>query len=70
MKGYVTEVKLDKGFGFVRGTDGISRFAHASQFLPRSWFDLAKEGDRVEFESAPGRPGKGSELRAINIRQL
>jgi cold shock CspA family protein len=66
--GTITRINLNKGYCFVRGIDGLSRFAHASSFTPASVFDTLREGQPVYFDSVQGKTDKGSGLRAINIR--
>ena len=69
MKGVLTRLFLNKGFGFVRGEDGISRFMHASSVEPRTAFDTMHEGQAVEFEPNDNGPlDKGNGLRAEKVR--
>lgn len=48
MRGEVIRVIPLRGFGFIRGEDGLSRFFHA-KWTQALVFDLMKEGDTVEF---------------------
>lgn len=50
MKGRITSINLDKGYGFLRGEDGLSRFFLAKSVRPVGDFDLLKETQIVEFE--------------------
>lgn len=69
MKGTITRILPNKGYGFVRGEDGISRFMHASSVEPRQAFDTMHEGQPVEFEPSEGGPlDKGNGLRAEKVR--
>jgi cold shock CspA family protein len=69
MIGYVEDTKRkSQGFVFIRGEDGVSRFAHCREFESPLVFDLTHEGQKVEFESIPGPADKGTGLRAAKIR--
>jgi cold shock CspA family protein len=54
----------NKGYGFVRGTDGRTYFIHAKDCRPRSDFDLIAEGQEVEFEPSTTNDDK---LRGLNV---
>ena len=69
MLGTIIRLVLNKGYAFVRGEDGISRFSHCRSFVDPLAFDRAREGQAVEFDpvidtSAHARSGGA---RAINI---
>jgi len=68
MTGVVIRVLLNKGFCFVRGEDGLSRFVHARDFEPPEAFDRSHEGMKVEFTPSEGPIDKGNGLRAIEVR--
>ena len=69
MKGTVIRILPNKGFGFIRGEDGLSRFMHASTVQPRAAFDTMREGQCVEFDPTEDGPlDKGNGLRAENVR--
>jgi cold shock CspA family protein len=68
MTGVVIRVLPNKGFCFIRGEDGLSRFVHAREFQPPEAFDKTYEGQKVEFTPAEGPPEKGNGLRAENVR--
>lgn len=71
MKGTITRMLPNKGYGFVRGEDGLSRFMHASVVVPRAAFDTLREGQSVEFDpSEEGPLDKGNGLRAENVRPV
>lgn len=60
MKGVIIEIKLGKGYGFLRGLhDAQNRFFHARAVLPGPYaFNVLHEGQAVEFEEGEDR-GKG-----------
>ena len=64
MKGTITRVVRDRGFGFIRSTDGQEVFFHRSG-LQQMDFDSLKEGATVEFEVEQSEKGP----RATNVRQ-
>jgi CspA family cold shock protein len=55
MTGTVKRVVRDKGFGFVKGVDGVEYFMHRSSAPD---FDEMNEGDRVQFEGTDSPKGK------------
>ena len=61
-------VFLNKGYGFIRGSDGLSRFLHASELQEGENWDLIKLDAHIEFESS--KSDKGNGLKAINVRLL
>jgi len=63
MQGTIKRVVRDRGFGFIRSSDGQEVFFHSSS-LQQMNFDSLKEGDTVEFEVERGEKG----LRATNVR--
>lgn len=72
MSGTITQVRLNKGFAFVRGVeDGLSRFIYARDVNPISAFDRMHEGTHVTFQPSgnldmtPGAKNNG--LRAVNV---
>lgn len=65
MRGAVTKVFTDQGYAFVRGTDGVSRFVHAS-WVAHGMFDTLAKGVAVEFTPALGDRGpQALELRVV-----
>ena len=73
MKGRITSINHVKGFGFLRGDDGLSRFFHARSVLPVADFDLLKETQIVEFEPyALSNPNAdlNNGLRARSVRRV
>lgn len=73
IKGTVTRVLLNKGFGFVRGTeDRLSRFMRACDVVPTSAFDTMHEGQSVTFISEGqlnnDPDAKNNGLRAVDVQ--
>jgi cold shock CspA family protein len=67
MNGYVFKIEKDKGFGFIRDEQGMSRFFNAKHVLPQIEFDRLNEGQTVTFNPTTV-PGKGNGLRAVDVR--
>ena len=63
MQGTIKRVIRDRGFGFIRSTDGQEIFFHRSS-LKELNFEGLKEGEAVEFEVERGENGP----RATNVR--
>jgi CspA family cold shock protein len=63
MQGTIKRVIRDRGFGFIRSTDGQEVFFHRSG-LQQLNFDGLKEGEAVEFEMERGEKGP----RAVSVR--
>ncbi len=63
MQGTVKRVIRDRGFGFIRSTEGKEIFFHRSS-LEGLNFDTLKEGQAVEFEVENGPKGP----RAVMVR--
>lgn len=66
MEGEIRRVILDKGFGFIRGSDGRERFFHRSALEPAVEFADLREGQRVTFRDEAGAKGP----RAEDVRIL
>ena len=64
MQGKIKRVVRDRGFGFIRSTDGQEVFFHRNG-LQQMDFDSLKEGSTVEFEVEQSEKGP----RATNVRQ-
>lgn len=62
MKGRVARIVSDRGFGFVKGSDGKDYFFHRSA-VQNATFETLRQGDEVEFEDTDGQKG----LRAENV---
>jgi cold shock CspA family protein len=74
MTGTIIRVYLNKGYGFLRGGDGVSRFFHASDVQPAVDFDRMHDGEGVEFIPAEELTGtttkKGNGYRAAEVRVM
>ena len=60
MKGIVKKLMSDKGFGFIKGDDGVDYFVHQSSCLGRCFPDLTV-GCSVTFEPEEGTKGPRAE---------
>lgn len=63
MRGVIISIMREKGFGFLRGEDGVSRFVHAKEVAEGTLFDLLKEKDTVTFTHQDHKRGP----RAVNV---
>ena len=63
MQGTIKRVVRDRGFGFIRSSEGREVFFHRSSLQGLN-FDTLKEGDAVEFEIEDGPKGP----RAASVR--
>lgn len=73
MTGVITQVRLSRGYAFVRGlNDNLSRFVYAKDVEPISAFDTMHEGQKVTFEPngvLDTKPdAKNNGLRALKVR--
>jgi CspA family cold shock protein len=66
MRGTIVRTIPIKGFGFIMGEDGFSRFAHATEFEDQVAFESAREGQKVEFTPIEAPKGK----RATKVKVL
>jgi CspA family cold shock protein len=64
MQGTIKRVIRDRGFGFIRSTDGQEVFFHRDGLQQMDFVSL-KEGSTVEFEVEQSEKGP----RATNVRQ-
>jgi len=64
MQGTIKRIIRDRGFGFIRSSDGQEIFFHRSS-LQQISFDGLKEGETVEFDIERGDKGP----RAANVRE-
>lgn len=64
MTGTIKMLQTEKGFGFIRSTDGQEYFFHQSAIYGEG-IDMLRAGDHVEFEveDAPKGP------RAVSVRR-
>lgn len=69
MRGTITELVLDRGFGFIQDQDGREYFFHRGALMGVDWEDLAA-GIEVEFGARPPEAGDehGEHPRAVSIR--
>jgi cold shock protein len=64
MTGKIRTLRVDKGFGFIKGETGQEYFFHQSAIYGEGIADL-REGDGVEFEVADSPKGP----RAENVKR-
>ena len=62
--GTVKFFNADKGFGFIAREEGDDVFVHYSN-IQGSGYKTLNEGQRVEFDVAPGR--KGEEAQIVRV---
>lgn len=62
MQGTIKKLFSDKGYGFVRGADGVERFFHRGDCLTA--FGTLREGDPVSFEEGQ-HTDKGPRAAAV-----
>jgi cold shock CspA family protein len=67
MTGTIIRLVPNKGYCFIRGDDGVSRFGHARAFKDPLAFDLAREGQAVTYTPVTDALGRAGGARAINI---
>ena len=72
MTGTLIRLVPNRGYCFIRGDDGISRFAHARAFVDPLAFDLAREGQAVRYTPVTDTTSlaRNGGARAINIELL
>jgi len=64
MTGTIGTLRVDKGFGFIKGPGGKEYFFHQSAIYGEG-IDNLREGDSVEFDVGEGPKGP----RAENVRR-
>lgn len=64
-QGTVKFFNADKGFGFISREQGDDVFVHFSNIQSEGYKSL-EEGQRVEFDVAPGKKGE----EALNVRAI
>jgi cold shock CspA family protein len=67
MRGTIIRMLPNKGYCFIRGDDNVSRFGHARAFVDPLAFDLAREGQAVEFRPIIHEEKKAGGTRAVDI---
>lgn len=65
MNGTIIRIVRDRGFGFIRDENGISRFFCYKDI--KYDFDLVREGMNVHFDPEQVPDGKGNGQRAARI---
>lgn len=63
MRGIVTNLVKDRGFGHVRTKDSENYFFHISNFIKDEEFKALEEGDTLEFEVGTGKNNKLAAIR-------
>jgi cold shock protein len=63
-QGTVKWFNAEKGFGFIERADGDDVFVHFSS-IQGSGYRSLEDGQRVEFDVAPGR--KGEEAQNVRV---
>jgi len=61
MHGTIHSIRTERGFGFIRDTEGAEVFFHRSALTPPERFATLEVGMRVEFEPAAGPKGLRTE---------
>jgi len=75
INGVIISLLPNRGFGFIRGDDSMTRFFHVDDVTNRRDFDLMHEGQQVSFvpvdmgEKNPAMQ-KGNGLRASSVEPL
>jgi cold shock CspA family protein len=57
MQGTIQSIRTERGFGFLRDTEGAEVFFHRSALTPPASFATLEIGMRVEFEPESGPQG-------------
>lgn len=65
--GLVKKLHTDKGFGFIRETDGRELFFHRSDVIPQDAFADLDEGMQVEYDEVMPVPSKGRRACRVSI---
>jgi CspA family cold shock protein len=66
MNGELVRIFVDRGFGYIKGEDGVDYFVHRSAFLGDAVFETARPGLRVTFEAI--RSPKGPRAENVRVR--
>lgn len=61
MQGTIHSIRTERGFGFIRDTEGVEVFFHRSALTPPERFDTLEVGMGVEFEPESGPKGLRTE---------
>ncbi len=65
--GSITRIVRDRGFGFIKATEGTEELFFHSSSVEQSTFDELNEGEKVEFDIEPD-PKNSSRNRATSVR--
>jgi cold shock protein len=65
MHGTIHTLRTERGFGFIRDTEGAEVFFHRSALTPPERFATLEVGMRVEFEPESGPKGLRTEKITI-----
>lgn len=69
MQGTIIRLLPNRGFGFIRGMDGLSRFFEAKEVVPAIDFDRMYEGQCVMFTPTENTgPEKEPSTKHNNLR--
>lgn len=68
MIGTIIRLLPNRGYGFVRGDDGFTRFFSVKEVSRAIDFDRMREGSAVRF--TPIKGNKGNKLRAADVELL
>jgi cold shock CspA family protein len=60
-EGIIQQLVSERGFGFIRSSDGQKHFFHCRDLARGFFFDSLKEGDAVEFELRPSKVKPGQQ---------
>ena len=63
-QGVVKWFNAEKGFGFIAQENGPDVFVHFSALNTQGYRTL-EEGQRVQFETEPGKNGKGPQAKNV-----
>ena len=61
MQGTIQSIRIERGFGFIRDTEGAEIFFHRRALTPPERFATLAVGMRVEFEPESGPKGLRTE---------
>lgn len=65
VRGIITKINQDKGFGFIRGFNDVEYFFHKSELLGSEWLALCRDIEyndiEVEFKAGNGPKGPRAE---------
>ena len=65
--GSITKIVRDRGFGFIKATDGTEELFFHSSSVEQPTFDELNEGENVDFDIEPD-PKNSTRNRATKVR--